>query len=290
MGNQLLRDGKKSQFDFVSILSAGADQGPAASLHNRRGGRWGLLRLNPSHATHAPSVRPSLVRHLTQPPCFLLACPKFTWTVEVSHGRQARKRTYGCLRKRKSRMLPLSVRLLPVFPTSYANEGINRSLFCSVFFFCVHRHATPWNIGWPAAISVRWLKLAQPLSVCNTVYMRLGDITCGIPVGLKSFLLLLLLRWVLLSLMNCELGCTFCCAIATPGSFLRVVQFWANVADGLASLLGTLDIGTQGNWSAEGRNLLLINHWMRFFRLFCAHFHCQLLVFTGSAPFTSSKC
>lgn len=58
-GNQLLGDGKKSQFDFVSILSAGAEQGPAASLHNRRGSRWGLLRLNPSHATHAPSVQPS---------------------------------------------------------------------------------------------------------------------------------------------------------------------------------------------------------------------------------------
>lgn len=175
VGNQLLRDGKKSQFDFVSILSAGAEQGPAASLHNRRGGRWGLLRLNPSHATHAPSVQPSLVRHLTQPPCFLLACPKFTWTVEVSDGRQACKRTYGRLRKRKSRMLPLFVCSLPVFPTSYAMKASIEA--CFALFFCVRRHATPWNIGWQAAISVRWLKLAHPLSVCNTVYMRR---LCGI--------------------------------------------------------------------------------------------------------------
>lgn len=192
VGNQLLRDGKKSQFDFVSILSVGAEQGPAASLHNRRGGRWGLLRLNPSHATHAPSVQPSLVRHLTQPPCFLLACPKFTWTVEVSGGRQACKRTYGRLRKRKSRMLPLSVCSLPVFPTSYAMKASIEACFALFFFVCADMPHPGISVGRQPSRSddLNW----HVPCLCVILFTWRGWVALhGVPFGLKRFLLLVLL-------------------------------------------------------------------------------------------------
>lgn len=171
MGNQLLRDGKKSQFDFVAILPAGAEQGPACTTDEVADGASSDLTLPTPRMRHLSSLA-SLVRHLTHPPYFLLGCPKFTWTVEVSNGWQ----DIWPPSKEEVQNAPLVCLLPPHFPLILWHESFSRGLFCSGF--CVCKHATPWNIIWQTAISVRWLKLAQPLSVCNTVHMKsLGGIT-----------------------------------------------------------------------------------------------------------------
>lgn len=201
--------------------------------HNRRANRWTSsdLTLPTPHTPHLSSPAHSTIS--LRRPAFLSSSLS---EVYVNCRGLGCKRTYGRRWKRKSKMLPLSACSLSLFPSCH--ESINRGLFCAVFLCAQTCHTLGYRLA--------GIHLGQMTCLCVTLFTWRGwAALCRIPVGLKRFLVLAYSFywydfcshwWIVNAGVLFAYRCRYIRVI-----FLFVVQFWANVADVLPSLLGTID-------------------------------------------------